>query len=191
MKNIDGTDRQEIISETVDIGDYLVLKREPANPYDHNAIAVYSYDDQIGYLSENVAEELAPLMDAHWLILVTVADITGGNEGESFGVNIEIEKLSPLEVDSETETIRLKNMTNNTAPQSLPLKEENKSEKNFVITLLLCLFLGFLGIHRWYVGRGSWLYTLTLGYATIGWLVDLITIIIGKFKDEFGMTIKL
>lgn len=60
--------------------------------------------------------------------------------------------------------------------------------KDWLITLLLCLFCGGIGIHRYYVGKigTGILYTLTLGIFGIGTLVDLIKIIIGKFTDKNG-----
>lgn len=63
-----------------------------------------------------------------------------------------------------------------------------ESSKSRTVALLLCLFLGPLGIHRFYVGKiGTgivWL--LTLGCLGIGVLVDLIKIILGTFKDKSG-----
>lgn len=52
----------------------------------------------------------------------------------------------------------------------------------------LCLFLGWLGIHRFYVwktGTGI-LWFFTLGLCGIGWVVDLILILIGGFRDKYG-----
>lgn len=60
-------------------------------------------------------------------------------------------------------------------------------------TLLLCLFLGFLGIHRFYVkktGTGV-LYLLTGGLLGFGVLFDLIMIVLGKFTDAKGKVVKL
>lgn len=63
-----------------------------------------------------------------------------------------------------------------------------KSEKSNVVALLLCLFLGGLGIHRFYVGKiGTAIVQIfTLGGFGIWLLIDLIMIIIGKFKDKAG-----
>lgn len=66
------------------------------------------------------------------------------------------------------------------------------SEKNWVVVLLLCIFLGELGIHRFYVGKigTGIIYLLTGGLFGIGWVVDLILIIVGKFKDKEGNLVK-
>jgi len=62
------------------------------------------------------------------------------------------------------------------------------SDKNNLTALLLCFFLGGLGIHRFYVGKTGtgivWL--LTLGVAGVGVLVDIIMIAMGKFTDKDG-----
>ena len=60
--------------------------------------------------------------------------------------------------------------------------------KSFLTALLLCIFLGYLGAHRFYVGKtGSGvLWLLTGGLCGVGWAVDLIMIIFGGFKDSFG-----
>ncbi|WP_415902082.1 NINE protein [Neptuniibacter sp. QD29_5] len=66
------------------------------------------------------------------------------------------------------------------------------SEKGFVPTLLLCFFLGVLGVHRFYVGKigTGILMLLTLGGLGIWSLVDFIMIAVGSFKDKEGRVIK-
>jgi len=66
-----------------------------------------------------------------------------------------------------------------------------QSEKGFVPTLLLCLFLGVLGVHRFYVGKiGTGIVQLlTLGGLGIWALVDTVLIVCGKFKDKHGNTV--
>ena len=66
-----------------------------------------------------------------------------------------------------------------------------KSQKNFVAALLLCLLLGGLGAHRFYAGKiGTGILMLvTLGGLGIWVLIDLIMIAIGKFTDKEGLLI--
>ena len=66
------------------------------------------------------------------------------------------------------------------------------SPKGFVPTLLLCLLLGALGAHRFYVGKigTGVLMLVTLGGLGIWALVDLIMIAVGSFKDSDGLPIK-
>ena len=54
--------------------------------------------------------------------------------------------------------------------------------------LLLCLFLGWMGCHRFYVGKvGSGrLYLLTGGLLYVGVIVDLVLILTDSFEDRFG-----
>jgi TM2 domain-containing membrane protein YozV len=62
------------------------------------------------------------------------------------------------------------------------------SEKSRLVSYLLCLWFGVFGAHRFYVGKTGtgivWL--LTFGCFFIGYLVDLIMIILGQFYDKNG-----
>lgn len=62
------------------------------------------------------------------------------------------------------------------------------TEKKILPAFLLCFFLGFLGAHRFYVGKVGTgiLQLLTLGGLGIWALIDFIMIIVGKFSDKEG-----
>lgn len=68
------------------------------------------------------------------------------------------------------------------------------SPKSWLVTLLLCLFLGVLGGHRFYTGKiGTAIIMILLcwtGISAIWALIDLILIILSKFKDKQGRTVQ-
>jgi hypothetical protein len=48
------------------LGDQVILRREPHNPYDGNAVMVLTVaGQQIGYINRSLAARLAPRLDAH------------------------------------------------------------------------------------------------------------------------------
>ena len=61
-------------------------------------------------------------------------------------------------------------------------------DKGFVPAILLCFFLGALGLHRFYVGKigTGILMILTLGGFGIWMIIDFVMIVIGKFTDKEG-----
>lgn len=61
-------------------------------------------------------------------------------------------------------------------------------KKSKMTTLLLCIFLGWLGAHRFYTGKGftGILYLFTLGFSGIGIVIDLVLILTGSFRDKSG-----
>ena len=100
QKNQDGYERQKYIRSYCKPGMPLILKREPNNPHDANAISVWVkaralvlFGDtvQIGYLGAEVAEELAPIIDRGGKVEARITEVTGGaKDKKALGVNIEV-----------------------------------------------------------------------------------------------------
>ena len=65
------------------------------------------------------------------------------------------------------------------------------SAKDKLTALLLCIFLGGIGVHHFYVGRVGYgiLYLFTFGLFGIGVVVDIILIATGSYKDQFGLPV--
>ena len=82
-----------------------------------------------------------------------------------------------------------------TGPGAVPGSafEIKVSPKSRLAALLFCLFLGGLGVHRFYVGKnGTGVLTIVTLFGVLGvWpFIDLIMIAIGGFTDKQGLPLK-
>ena len=80
-------------------------------------------------------------------------------------------------------------VANQAAPAYVPAYMMPYSLKSRTAALLLCFFFGVFGVHRFYAGKVGTgiLYLFTGGLFGIGWLVDLIMILVGGFRDSNGL----
>ena len=93
-RNADGSDRQRVIKRCR-TGERLELVRDRENRYDRNAVQVCRQNgQQLGLLSRELAEEIAPILDDGGIVEVEISDLTGGGwfSGKSRGVNLLITK---------------------------------------------------------------------------------------------------
>jgi TM2 domain-containing membrane protein YozV len=69
---------------------------------------------------------------------------------------------------------------------------DDVSDRGYVPTLLLCFFLGVLGVHRFYVGKigTGILLLLTGGGFGVWWIVDFVLIATGSFRDKEDLPIR-
>ena len=70
--------------------------------------------------------------------------------------------------------------------------EKQEQEKRWIITVILCWFLGVFGGHRFYTGYTGIgvIQLLTFGGCGIWWLIDFIIILTGNLKDADGIPVK-
>ncbi|MBE6052935.1 MAG: TM2 domain-containing protein [Clostridium sartagoforme] len=66
------------------------------------------------------------------------------------------------------------------------------SDKSRKITLIICAIAGMIGVHDFYLGRvgSGFIKLLTCNYFSIGWIVDLIKISTGAYKDNVGAPLR-
>ncbi len=84
--------RQEVVGKLVR-DEALVVARQPSNPSDPNAIALArGTGEQVGFLRRQIAEALAPVMDAGTRYVAHVLEVTGGGE-RTMGVNVRVERV--------------------------------------------------------------------------------------------------
>jgi TM2 domain-containing membrane protein YozV len=78
------------------------------------------------------------------------------------------------------------------APQYAAPPAQNLSPKSWLAALLLSIFLGELGIDRFYLGKiGTGILKLiTFGGFGIWWIIDIILLIAGAATDKQGLVVK-
>ena len=66
------------------------------------------------------------------------------------------------------------------------MEQMDISRRSRLIALLLCIFLGCLGAHRFYTGKvGTGILMLcTAGGLGVWWVIDVIFIACGSFRDK-------
>ena len=88
---------------------------------------------------------------------------------------------------------QVEDMKSNDSPAQIVINNSNQNANNNInggvpigaslrnkwVAFFLCLFLGFIGAHKFYEGKigGGILYMLTGGLFLIGWFIDLISLL--------------
>ena len=110
---------------------------------------------------------------------------------------IEVEKELPtknlLKIEEDTVVEQENSVDVSIEQENIKTQEiSKKSKKSRLTALLLCLLLGAISAHRFYVGKiGTAIFQIILvavyGIGIVWVVIDLIIIIVGKFKDKNGL----
>ena len=84
------------------------------------------------------------------------------------------------------------NVVNNNTNTNMNTNGGYYPYKSRLTALLLCLFLGGIGAHRFYVGKigTGILWLFTVGIFGIGWVIDLLLLIVCSFRDSAGYPLR-
>jgi len=86
------------VLERLEAGVPLRLQREPSNPFDSNACALFDpHGEHVGFFNRRLAAVLAPVLDAGVAYDVEVTDVTGREEGRTLGVNVIVSRRDAAE----------------------------------------------------------------------------------------------
>ena len=61
-----------------------------------------------------------------------------------------------------------------------------------MVNLIVTIFLGPLGVHKFMQKKNGlgFLYLFSFGLFGIGWIIDIILIAVGSFKDQFDLPLR-
>lgn len=156
---------------------------EPNNQYDPNAIRVDVNGVTVGHVAKDNTARIRNMLESGPIVK---ANITGGPHKE---ISETEDGMLASEKEDYDFRVRLSFYEQDLAQHDAePSRRGQVSQKNYTATLLLCLFLGLLGIHRFYVGKTGTgiLWLLTGGLLGFGAIFDLIMILSNMFEDWDG-----
>ena len=141
---------------------------------------------QNGFVAANDGNISVKINDKE--VLCTPTGVSKGYMTPDMICKVDINGKAVCKTCIETEVFKPNNKYNRTNQQGYNYYAKKSTQKSWLVTLLLCLFVGTIGVHRFYVGKigTGILQLLTFGGFGIWTLVDFILIACKKFTDANG-----
>lgn len=91
----------------------------------------------------------------------------------------QVEQLQQAQTPAAAPNIVINNANNNTNTNTVNAAGPNPRARSKWVALLLCLFLGGIGAHKFYEGKTFMgiIYLLTVGLFGIGWAIDCLILL--------------
>ena len=158
------------------------LVPEPDNPHDPNAIRVDVDGKTVGHIAKDNTQRIREVINSG---AVVKANVHGGPRKE---ISETDDGLLVSEKEDYDFRVRLSFYERGAEIVNEPVAQKKVSTKKHTTALLLAIFLGVLGIHRFYVGKVGTgiLWLLTAGVFGIGWFVDIVWLLSNAFEDWSG-----
>ncbi len=126
---------------------------------------INSFDNKIDEVIEDTSTEQ--------LLIVESSGFIGSS-------NLSTSYFKQSKVSTIQEIVKIKKLIKKPVKKQSEASEAQNGGKLQIVALILCILLGLIGVHRFYLGYTGLgiLYLLTFGLFGIGWIIDLILLII-------------
>jgi CRISPR/Cas system CSM-associated protein Csm3 (group 7 of RAMP superfamily) len=155
-----------------------IIANNDNEQYEQQANSNVRIEDEVLISSEFANNEIELDMDFQ-------SDLVSAPESKYENAILPINKINSKK-DIEQNQIESGNVSNSKITSNKSKKQIKSSNapanggKVQIVALILCILLGLIGIHRFYLGYTGLgiLYLLTFGLFGIGWIIDLVLLII-------------
>jgi Flp pilus assembly protein TadB len=146
------------------------------------------FNEPLGEILRNLFENVRPVITVAFLVFLAWLGYQVATRNKKRTAS---DPKQSYQTDNAGTTVLSKVSTTTSSMSSQDTQQYLQSNKSKSVALFLCFFLGFLGIHRFYVGKigTGLLMFFTYGGFGLMWLFDIVMLVTSNFKDKRGYRI--